>query len=76
MFEVRWCVVPTNKLRGLSDETCIRVDPVTGIKQPPSLECLLDKTIDYAEYNRESGKGGIRIKPREWYQLPNKFDLK
>lgn len=76
MFEVRWCVVPTNKLRGLSDATCIRVDPITWIKKPPSIQCLLDKTIDYAEYNRESGKWWIRVKPREWYQLPNKFDLK
>jgi hypothetical protein len=75
-FEVRWCLVPTNKLRNPVDSSCMRTDPDTGVFKWPSIECLLDKTIEQWVYNRESGQWWLRIKPRERFELPNKFDLK
>lgn len=75
MFELRRCVIPTNKLRGSRDDTCIRRDPDTWVLRWPDLQCLLDKTIDATTYARESGKWGIRVNPKERLELPNKFDL-
>gem|GEM_PF-6951644 len=31
MFELRRCVMPTNKVRGNRNDTCIRRDPDTGM---------------------------------------------
>jgi len=76
MFETRRCVVPTNKLRNPVDSSCIRVDPETWVIKWPSIECLLDKTIDVGTNAREWGKWWLRVNPKEWFQLPNKFDLK
>ncbi len=76
MFEVRRCLVPTNKLRNPVDRSCIRTDPDTGITKLWSIECYLYQTIEQWTYNRESGKWWLRVKPKEWFQLPNKFDLK
>jgi hypothetical protein len=75
MFELRRCLIPTNKLRNPIDGSCIRTDPETGITKWPSIQCLLDKTIEQWTYNRESGKWGLRINPKERFELPNKFDL-
>ncbi len=75
MFELRRCLVPTNKLRNPIDSSCLRTDPDTGVIKWPSIQCLLDKTIEQWVYNRESGQWGLRVKPKERFQLPNKFDL-
>jgi hypothetical protein len=40
-----------------------------------SIECYLNQAIEQWTYNRESGQWGLRIKPKERFQLPNKFDL-
>lgn len=75
-FEARRCVIPTNKLRNPQWSSCSRVDPITGMPQTPSAECLIDNVVEQWENNRESGRWGIRINPKERFQLPNKFDLK
>jgi hypothetical protein len=75
MFELRRCLVPTNKLRNSIDKSCLRTDPETGVMKLWSIECYLNQTIEQWTYNRESGQWGLRIKPKERFQLPNKFDL-
>lgn len=76
MFELRRCVIPTNKLNGITTSSCIRVDPKTWISKWPSIECLLDQTIKAWENAREWSKWWIRVNPKERFQLPNKFSLK
>jgi hypothetical protein len=75
-FEARWCVIPTNKLRNPIDKTCLRVDPDTGVTKLGSIQCYLSQTIEQWTYNRESGKWGLRIKPREWFDLYTNLKLK
>jgi len=56
MFEIRRCVVPTNKLRPQVDDSCIRYDTIKDKKRAPSISCLLGRVKAQANYNRESGK--------------------
>lgn len=76
MFEARRCVIPTNKLRNPQWSSCSRVDPITGMPQTPSAECLINTVVEQWTNAREWGKWWLRIKPKEWLESLSDFDLK